>query len=278
MKPLGAASVIVGSYNDLDILPSTLAALAVQSHRDFEIVIADDGSAQDYAPVLRDWAGKFVHGIRHVWHEDRGFRRARILNRAIHVSRFDTLIFMDTDCLPHERFVENHVRFVGPGVGVTGRRTHVSRDAIPSPSQILERGLGFSPARLLWLRLRGRARVIEHGIVTPFLYEAADNALLGANHSVLRTDVATVNGYNEQYVGYGWEDCDFELRLQRAGVRFRNLRNKVVQYHLIHSQRSEENNRNLKLFEHAKNHGVVRSPLGLSEIQSGDFRTANFGD
>jgi glycosyltransferase involved in cell wall biosynthesis len=277
MKPLPAASVIVTSYNDLDILETTLAALAAQSHRDFEVVIADDGSAQDYAPALRAWARRFMHGVQHVWHSDMGFRRARILNRAIHASRFDTLIFVDMDCLPHKRFVENHARFCGPGAGVTGRRTHVGRDAMPSPAQILERGLGFNPARLLWMRLTGRARVIEHGLVTPILYEAAYNAMLGSNHSVWRSDAMAVNGYNEEYVGYGWEDCDFELRLQLAGVRFRNLRNKVVQYHLMHPQRCEENSHNLELFERAKSERVMRSPLGLAEIQPGDFSVAKYG-
>jgi glycosyltransferase involved in cell wall biosynthesis len=276
MKPLPAASVIVTSYNDLEILETTLAALAAQNHRNFEVVIADDGSAQDYAPVLRTWAPRFRHGIQHVWHPDQGFRRARILNRAIHASRFETLIFMDMDCLPHKCFVENHARFAGPRAGVTGRRTHVSRDATPSPQQILQRGLGFTPARLFLLWLRGRARVIEHGFVTLFLYEAAYNALLGSNHSVWRGDAMVVNGYNEQYVGYGWEDCDFELRLQLAGVRFRNLRNKVVQYHLMHPQRKEENSRNLELFERAMSERVIRSPLGLAEIQPGDFRIASY--
>jgi glycosyltransferase involved in cell wall biosynthesis len=277
MKALPAASVIVTSYNDLEILETTLAALAVQSHGDFEVVIADDGSAQDYAPVLRAWARRFAHSVQHVWHPDSGFRRARILNRAIYASRFDTLIFMDMDCLPHRRFVENHVRFAGPGAGVTGRRTHVRREAMPSPGQILERGLGFNPARLLWMRLTGRARVIEHGWVTPILYEAAYNAMLGSNHSVWRGDALAVNGYNEEYVGYGWEDCDFEVRLQRAGVRFHNLRNKVVQYHLMHRQRSEENSHNLELFKRTKSERVVRSPLGLAEIQPGDFRVARYG-
>jgi glycosyltransferase involved in cell wall biosynthesis len=277
MKPLPAASVIVTSYNDLAILETTLAALAAQSHRDFEVIIADDGSAQDYTPALRSWAPRFRHGIQHVWHPDMGFRRARILNRAIHASRFDALIFMDMDCLPHKRFVENHVRFLGPGAGVTGRRTHVSRDAVPSPQEIMKRELGFTPARLFSLWLRGRARVIEHGFVTPILYEADYNALLGSNHSVWRADVIVVNGYNEQYAGYGWEDCDFELRLQIAGVRFRNLRNKVVQYHLMHPQRSEEDTRNLELFARAKRERVIRSPLGLAEIQRDDFRTAHYG-
>src|SRR6266851_30685 len=98
MEPSGAASIIVGTHNDANILEATLAALAVQSFRDFELVLADDGSTQNYAPVLSTWAPRFVHGIQHVTQGKRGFRKTRILNRAIHVSRFERLVVMDMDC------------------------------------------------------------------------------------------------------------------------------------------------------------------------------------
>lgn len=276
MKQLPPASVIVTSYNDLKILPATLAALARQSHRNFEVVIADDGSQEDYRPLLREWARRFAHGIDHVWHADEGFRRARILNRGILASRFDRVIFMDADCLPHRLFVENHVRYLKSGVGITGRRTHIRQEAIRGPKETLARGLGLSPARLLSLWLRGHARVIEHGFVSPILYEASYNALLGSNHSVWREDIFKVNGYDEEYVGYGWEDCDFETRLQRAGVVFRNLRNKVVQYHMMHAQRAEKDERNRRLFERAKAATGFRTLRGLTEIQAGDFRHVHY--
>src|SRR5713101_2645535 len=152
----GAASIIVGTYNDATILEATLAAFAVQSFRDFELVLADDGSSQDYAPFLDSWAPRFVHGIQHVSHEKRGFRKARILNRAIHVSRFDSLIFIDMDCLPHQDFVRNHLAYVGPGTTIQGRRAYISREVVPSPSTILESGLGFTPGALLRLWVRGK--------------------------------------------------------------------------------------------------------------------------
>ena len=81
-----------------------MAALSQQSLPDFEIIIADDGSPESYAPLLTRWAPKFRHPIQHVRHEDLGFRKTRIMNRAVHVSHFDTLIFLDMDCLPHRDF------------------------------------------------------------------------------------------------------------------------------------------------------------------------------
>src|SRR5215475_12890635 len=122
MQPSGPASIIIGTYNDSDIIESTLAAFAVQSFPDFEIILADDGSVEDYSPILTKWAPRFPYGIQHLTQEKRGFRKARILNRAVELSRFDPLIVSDMDCLPHRDFVRNHLAYVRPGTAITGRR------------------------------------------------------------------------------------------------------------------------------------------------------------
>lgn len=205
----GAASIIIGTYNDADILEASLAAFAVQSFQNFELVLADDGSSQSYEKLLDAWAPRFVHGIQHVTHEKRGFRKARVLNRAIHVSRFESLIFIDMDCLPHRDYVRNHMAFVAPGTVIIGRRAHLSRDVVPKPSTILESGLGFTLGALLRLWIRGKARVIEHGFVSPVLYESNNHSLHGSNFSVHRADLVTVNGFNEEFEG--WKNEDAEL-------------------------------------------------------------------
>jgi len=270
MEP-SAASIIIGTHNDADILESTLAALAVQSFRDFELVLADDGSTQDCAQVLGAWAPHFVHGIQHVTHEKRGFRKSRILNRAIRVSRFQSLIVMDMDCLPHPDFVRNHLSYLKPGIVITGRRTHISPEVVPPPAKILERGLGFGPARLFSLWLQGKARIIEHGFVSPILYESSNLRLHGSNFSVSRTDLIAVNGFNEEFEGWGKEDSELGLRLQFSGARIRNLRNKVIQFHRMHSRLPADNPRNDAIFERTKAEHTIRARTGLDEVREGDF-------
>src|SRR5215813_10016024 len=152
MEPPNPASVIIGTYNNVDILETTLAAFAVQSFRNFETVLADDGSSQDYGPILTRWASKFPHGIIHVTQEKHGFRKARVLNRAVIVSRFDPVIVSDMDCVPHVDFLRNHLAYVKPGTAITGRRAHLKRDLLPRPEQILERGLKLTPLSLIGLR------------------------------------------------------------------------------------------------------------------------------
>jgi glycosyltransferase involved in cell wall biosynthesis len=277
MESSGAASIIIGTHNDADILESTLAALAVQSFRDFELVLADDGSTQDYAQVLSTWAPHFAHGIQHVTHEKHGFRKTRILNRAIHVSRFERLIVMDMDCLPHRDFVRNHLSYLSPKIVITGRRTHISPDVVPPWAKILKNGLGFGPARLFRLWLQGKARIIEHGFVSPMLYESSNLRLHGSNLSVSRSDLIAVNGFNEEFEGWGKEDSELGLRLQFSGARIRNLRNKVVQFHRMHNRLPSDNPKNDAIFERTKAERTIRARTGLEEVREGDFTWTRYG-
>lgn len=277
MEPSGPASIIIGTYNDSDVMERTLAAFARQSFRDFEIVLADDGSSEDYQPVLAKWGSLFAHGIQHVTHAKRGFRKARVLNRAVLVSRFDPLIVSDMDCLPHREFVRNHLAYVRPGIAITGRRTHVRRDALPNPEKILESGLGLTPFSLLMLRLCGKARIVEHGFVSPVLYESKNLRLHGSNFSVRRADILAVNGWNEEFEGWGDEDSDLGVRLQNNGVRIRNLRNKVIQFHVMHDKLPAVNPKNDELFARTKKERIVRAAIGIAEIKEGDCKVHRYG-
>jgi cellulose synthase/poly-beta-1,6-N-acetylglucosamine synthase-like glycosyltransferase len=266
-----AASIVIACYNESEILARTLAAFARQTVPDFELIIADDGSREDYRPLLEQWALRFRHPIQHVRQDDQGFRKTRILNRAVFVSRSDKLIFVDMDCLPRHDFVQQHLRYLAPGVAVTGRRVHIEPDQLPSAETILRKGLSFSVGRLLGLRLRGKARLIEHGVVLPFLYESPGRGILGCNFSICKTDFEKVNGFNSEYIGVGWEDTDIDFRLQLAGVQIRVLRNKVIEYHAAHPQRFTDDKLNAARLETVRVNRMMRASLGLAEICPGDF-------
>ena len=271
MSSSSPASVIVSSFNDLAILEPSLAALSIQSFHDFELIIADDGSSQDYAPVLAAWAPRFARGIQYVTQEKKDFRKARILNRAIHVSRYERIVFLDMDCLPHRDYVRNHLACLQPGTAITGRRMHLSRDAIPTAAQILERGLGFSLPVLLRLWLRGKAKSVKHGFVSPLFYESSTDALIGCNFSICKADLQVLNGFNEEFEGWGGEDTELDLRLHLLGVRIRNLRNRVIVYHLTHPHRDYLVPQIQAVLERTRAEKSVRARLGLSEIQEHDY-------
>ena len=79
-------SVIVATYNRPDALDAVLRSLTRQRDRDFEILIADDGSTSQTRDVIGAWQPHFDGRLCHIWHPDEGFRLAEIRNRAIVVS------------------------------------------------------------------------------------------------------------------------------------------------------------------------------------------------
>ena len=277
VKSSASASVILATYNDLNILEWSLAAFAKQSFRDFELVIADDGSSEDYAPVLRKWAGRFAREIVHVRHERMGFRKTRIQNRAVYVARSERFVFVDIDCLPQRNFMRNHMQFLAAGVALTGRRVHIRREILPSAEEIYEKGLNFGPGKLIFEWLRGRARVIEHGFELPFFYESKNNGILGCNFSIMKEDFAAVNGFNEDFEGRGGEDTDIDMRLRRKGVRIRCLRNKLIQYHLMHEVRVGTFESDQERIARGAASGEIRAKKGLAEVREVELTVARYG-
>jgi GT2 family glycosyltransferase len=268
----GLASVIIACYNDADIVERNVAAFARQTVPDFELILADDGSQEDYGPMLERWSGRFTHPIQHVLHEDIGFRKTRILNRAILVSRFERLIFVDMDCLPHRDFVRNHLRYLEPRTALAGRAAHLRREDIPSANDIWRHGLRLNSLRLIVLWLRGRAWLVEHGILLPIGYEIPYRGIVGCNFSAWKADLERINGFNAEFTGPGWEDTDVDYRLRLAGVRIRTVRHRIIEYHVDHPARVNNDQLNRARLEAAHTATVARAPVGLAEIQDGDFQ------
>lgn len=103
-------SIIISTYNSEEWLHKVLLGYTIQTENDFEIIVADDGSTAKTKTVIESFKGKFKHPILHVWHEDKGFRKCRILNSAILKSNSDYLLFTDGDCIPRKDFVGNHLK------------------------------------------------------------------------------------------------------------------------------------------------------------------------
>lgn len=277
MRELQPASVILATYNDANILEWSLAAFARQSVRDFELILADDGSSEAYEPILKKWAGRFAREIVHVQHERQGFRKTRIQNRAVSVAKTERLIFVDVDCLPHRNFLRNHLTFLEPGVALTGRRVHIRNEILPDAEIVYERGVEVGAGKLFAEWMRGRARVIEHGFELPIFYESRNNGILGCNFSVTKADFAAVNGFNEEFLGRGGEDTDIDLRLRRNRVRVRCLRNKLIEYHLMHEVRVGTYESDSARIEKAQAMGEIRARNGLAEVRDEEFTVRRYG-
>jgi glycosyltransferase involved in cell wall biosynthesis len=216
-------SVIVTTYNRDDALDAVLRSLAGQSDRDFEIVVADDGSEPATARLLEIWKGSLSHPLIHVWHEDRGFRAAEIRNRAILASQGAYCIFLDGDCLARPDFVATHRRLAEPGWFVTGNRILLSPRLT---AQVLREKLtpeAWSIATWIAERLRGDANRLSALLRLPLgplrrLRQRAWRGARSCNLAIWRSDLDRVDGFDADYRGWGKEDSDIVVRLLRAGV------------------------------------------------------------
>jgi glycosyltransferase involved in cell wall biosynthesis len=232
-------SIIVSTYNREDALGVVLRALSRQSDRNFEIVVADDGSGPATARVVREWTARMAVPIKHVWHEDRGFRLAEIRNRGIRASAGAYVVFLDGDCIARADFVAMHRHLAEPRWFVTGTRILLSRELT---DQILHQGLEpelWGLARFLGHRLRHHFNrlaplfALRLGPMRKLVARRWRGAR-GSNMAFWRADLEKVGGFDTSFSGWGREDSDIFIRMIRAGVRRKDGRFASGVLHLWH--------------------------------------------
>jgi glycosyltransferase involved in cell wall biosynthesis len=236
----GLISVIVTTYNREDALDAALRALAHQSDRNFEIVIADDGSRPETGRIVESWASRLPLALRHIRHEHRGFRGGEIRNRGILASAGEICIFLDGDCLAGADFVATHRRLAEPGWFVTGNRILLSRELTDS---VLAEGLAaetWNFRDLVRSRLRGGVNRLLPTLRLPLgplrkLQRASWEGAQTCNLAVARADLDRIDGFDCAYIGWGLEDSDLVVRLLRAGLRRKDGRFATGVLHLWHA-------------------------------------------
>jgi glycosyltransferase involved in cell wall biosynthesis len=263
-------SVVVTTYERPDALDAVLRGLAHQTDRNFEIIIADDGSGPATARAVEAWASRLAVPIKRVWHEHRGFRGGEIRNRGIRASAGGLCIFLDGDCIPRADFVARHRRLAEPGWFVTGNRILLSQQLTDT---VLPNGLGIENwglGALVVERLRGGVNRLLPALRLALgpLRRLQSNAWEGAqtcNLAVGRADLDRVDGFDAAYTGWGLEDSDLVVRLLHAGVRRKDGRFATDVLHLWHpkSDRSQLGANQTKLDEVVRG-TRVRATRGIS--------------
>jgi glycosyltransferase involved in cell wall biosynthesis len=257
-------SVIAAFYNRIDYLKLVLAGFERQTEKNFELIIADDGSKVDVVNELKKIIPKHSFAIQHIWQEDKGFRKNKILNKAITSSDSDYLIFIDADCVPHREFIKGHLIFKNENIALTGRRVNLSEKIT----------IQLSPDNNLLLLIKdglfGKSVDVEKGLYLQnyFLlkfFNRKNRGLLGCNFSAFKDDLIRINGFDERYEAPSiGEDSDIQFRLELSGVKIKSINHAAVQYHLFH-EIQERPQKNLDLFEQVKKDKLAFTPFGLKK-------------
>lgn len=270
-------AVILSTYNQPAALEKVLWGYAVQTHAAFEVVVADDGSTSETAELIERMRAQAGLTIRHVWHEDEGFRKCEILNRAIVAIDCDYLVFSDGDCVPRADLVATHLRLARPGRFLSGGYLKLPAEvsARVTPEAITS-GRVF---RLAWLRQQGwkpGRRAVR------LLSSARGAALLdaltptraswnGHNASASREALVRANGFDMD-MGYGGEDRALGERLQNLGLKGVQIRHRAPCLHLHHERPYVDPavlRENRRVRETIRRERSVRATRGISELETG---------
>ena len=254
-------SLIVSTYNRPEALDKVLAGIDQQTVIPLQTLIADDGSGEPTHQLITSWQSRFRSSLHHVWHPDEGFRKTIILNECVAQSRGDYVVFLDGDCVPHPQFIEDHQRLAEEGYWVQGRRCFVRERWVRDFD--LRR---ISPAA--WI-LAGRITGIPKAIRLPSAIvrrNTAQRGIIGCNQGVWRRDLFAINGFDEEYTGWGiGEDSDMGTRLYHLGRPRKFVYAHAVVYHLDHPSPAKDHlPDSLNRLEATIRSGRIRCEIGLN--------------
>lgn len=265
-------AVILSTYNAPVHLERVLAGYSRQTQRDFEVCIADDGSGEPTRRLIEGAQARFGFPVRHVWHEDIGFRKCTILNRAIEACDGDYLVFSDGDCIPREDFLATHAALARKGWFLSGGYLKLPKDVTEALSvdDVLAgkatsypdlRSLGLPAGPRMAMRLtRSEALARLFDAMTP-----TSPTWNGHNASCWKSDSLRVKGFDERMV-YGSEDREFGERLWNAGLQSTQIRFRAPVAHLWHTRgyvTEEGKQANRKIFLETRRLRSTATAFGL---------------
>jgi len=240
------ASLIIAVYKDVRALELILESLVTQTHKDFEVIVAEDGESEEMLVFVTQAQKKYPFVIKHTRQEDNGVRKARSQNNAIVASEGEYLIFIDGDCLLYSGFIDGHVTLSQKGRVLSGRRIDLNADLSAKirsgvlASQEIEKKL---LTKYLYLAFDKSVK-FEQGIyVKPrgFIYKTffankkRSTAILGCNFSCWREDIVALNGFDESYGESAVsDDMDWDWRFKGYGLEIHSCKNVANMMHLDH--------------------------------------------
>jgi glycosyltransferase involved in cell wall biosynthesis len=243
-------TLIITTYNWPESLFLVIESIRKQTLLPYEIIVADDGSDRETKELINSINEEFDLNIIHSWQENNGFRAARSRNLAISKSVGDYIVLIDGDTILHVDFLKDHISFMEPGFFVQGSRVLLSKET--TKKALDEKSINFS---FFSSNLQNRKNSI-HSRVLSKIFSSKNNSIHGiksCNMAFYRKDFLNINGFNNDFEGWGREDSEFVVRLINSGVKRQNIRFNAIQFHLWHN---ENNKISLKNNDEILNHSI----------------------
>jgi glycosyltransferase involved in cell wall biosynthesis len=269
-------SVVITTYNRSDALVRVLDGLLQQTDKNFEVIVADDGSTTAHQKTLAQSQAAIALRVIHVWHPDVGFTASRIRNRGVAAASGSYIVLMDGDCIPETDFIARHRSLAQPGHLVNGSRVLLSPDLTRDVLSGAVNVSGRSAFYWLVARLQGHANKL--GVLCRLpdgLYRVRQlfswKGIRSCNMGVWRSDLEAVDGFDESFVGWGHEDADFVLRLHNHRVLRKDGYCATEVFHLHHKEAArDQESQNASTVRLRAQTKVTQPLLGFSQIRVND--------
>jgi glycosyltransferase involved in cell wall biosynthesis len=234
-------SLCISTYNSPISLGLCLDSVLLQTRIPDEIIIGDDGSTEETKKLIECYKSKFKVPLVHCWHPDEGYRLAAARNNCFRSAKGSYLIQIDGDLILHNRFVNDHVEFAKPNTFLCGGRSLINKKATVSLQH--QQSLDWNLITSNLSKSYNAFRSVSMALLV-YLFKRGyrqTKYVIGANMSFWKHDLMRVNGYDENFKGWGKEDNDIAIRLFLAGTKVRFLKHAAITYHLDHSHRPVDN-------------------------------------
>jgi glycosyltransferase involved in cell wall biosynthesis len=217
-----SVTVIVTVYNKLQHIRNSIMSLNAQSVQPDELILADDGSSEDIASGIADLIPECRYRIRHVWQTDQGFRAAKNRNNGARAAQGDYLVFFDQDLVFTHRYLELILEtrkkghfFVGFPVWLTQEQTN---SLTPDIIRSCEFDRITTPEQLQF-QIRQYRKERLYTFLNRFGLRKKGPSLRSGNFGLFKNDFIRVNGFDETYQEWGYEDDDLGIRFYASGIK-----------------------------------------------------------
>ncbi len=266
-------SVIISTYNNPAWLEKVLWSYEYQTFKNFEVVIADDGSDENTKRLIETITSKVNYPIQHIWHEDNGFQKTIILNKATVASNSDYLLYTDGDCVARKDFLQVHMDNREKGYFLSGgyfKLPLTISECITKDD--IEKQYCFD---ISWLKNHGlkssfkNNKISSKGIKTKLLNTLTPTTATwnGHNSSGWKSDILAANGFDER-MQYGGEDRELGERLFNAGIKAKQIRYSAICLHLDHERgyvKPEMIEKNKAIRADTKKGKITRTAYGIEK-------------
>ncbi|UIR56305.1 glycosyltransferase family 2 protein [Sphingobacterium sp. SRCM116780] len=260
-------SLIISTYNWPEALALVLQSVTQQSRMPDEIIIADDGSDNKTRELIADFESEYNLPIKHIWHEDKGFRKCIILNKALQASIGSYIIEIDGDIIINKHFVADHLKAAQKGFFVQGSRAMIGEARSKKVLETKQYNL-----HALSNGMHTRFNAIRFPLLSGIFKTnpTSSHNVKGCNLAFWKEDYIHINGYFNGFEGWGWEDYEFAERMINSGIKKKRLKWAAIGFHIFHPLSCRANFApNELIYRETVRERIIRRTPGYSEVQYG---------